>query len=106
MSLERSLRLNVALRLENSYGVSGDGFGVTAYIIDTGIRHSHNEFGGRASFGTNAVGDGNNEDCNGHGAHVAGTIGGTTYGVTKNVDLVTGAWLQWRWYTGWCDRRH
>merc|ERR1712232_737446 len=63
------------LPLSNSYGVSGNGSGVTAYVIDPGIRHSHDEFGGRASFGTNTVGDGDNEDCNGHGTHVAGTVG-------------------------------
>jgi len=76
------------LPLSNSYGVSGSGSGVTAYIIDTGIRHSHNEFGERATFGTNTI-DGDNEDCNGHGTHVAGTVGGSTYGVAKNVDLVS-----------------
>jgi len=77
------------LPLSNSYSVSGNGSGVTAYIIDTGIRHSHNEFGDRARFGTNTVGDGNDNDCNGHGTHVAGTVGGSTYGVAKNVDLVS-----------------
>lgn len=77
------------LPLSNSYSVSGDGSGVTAYIIDTGIHHSHNEFGGRASFGINTIGDGNDEDCNGHGTHVAGTVGGSTYGVAKNVNLVS-----------------
>ncbi|HEX6260068.1 MAG TPA: S8 family serine peptidase [Woeseiaceae bacterium] len=60
---------------------------VRAYIIDTGIRLSHNEFGGRASFGANFAG-GSNDDCNGHGTHVAGTVGGSTYGVAKQVRLV------------------
>lgn len=62
---------------------------VHAYVIDTGIRTDHAEFGGRASIGTDLVNDGNNgQDCNGHGTHVAGTIGGSTYGVAKNVKLV------------------
>ena len=60
---------------------------VTAYIIDTGIRYTHNQFGGRATAGYDAVGSGA-VDCNGHGTHVAGTVGGTTYGVAKAVRLV------------------
>jgi len=65
-----------------------DGSGVHAYIIDTGIRTSHDQFkGGRARWGTNTI-DGRNEDCDGHGTHVAGTVGGRTYGVATNVNLV------------------
>nr|WP_221376082.1 S8 family peptidase [Actinoplanes polyasparticus] len=60
---------------------------VTAYIIDTGIRYTHNQFGGRATAGYDAVGTGA-VDCNGHGTHVAGTVGGATYGVAKAVRLV------------------
>ena len=60
---------------------------VRAYIIDTGIRTTHNDFGGRATWGTNTV-DSNNTDCNGHGTHVAGTVGGATYGVAKAVRLI------------------
>jgi subtilisin family serine protease len=60
---------------------------VTAYIIDTGIKYSHSDFGGRATFGYDAVGSGG-VDCNGHGTHVAGTVGGTAYGVAKAVKLV------------------
>ncbi len=59
-----------------------------AYIIDTGIRFSHNEFGGRATSGFDAVDGGSADDCNGHGTHVAGTVGGATYGVAKSVRLV------------------
>jgi subtilisin family serine protease len=61
---------------------------VSAYIIDTGIRTSHSDFGGRARVGTDTIGDGRNgQDCHGHGTHVAGTVGGTRWGVAKSVDL-------------------
>jgi hypothetical protein len=61
---------------------------VNAYIIDTGIRTTHTEFGGRASGAFTAVNDGNGtNDCNGHGTHVSGTVGGRTFGVAKNVRL-------------------
>jgi aqualysin 1 len=77
------------LPLSNSYTYNSTGAGVTAYIIDTGIRTSHNEFGGRATSGYDFVdGDPNADDCNGHGTHVAGTVGGNTYGVAKGVSLV------------------
>ncbi|GAA4593711.1 subtilisin family serine protease [Actinoplanes octamycinicus] len=62
---------------------------VTAYVIDTGVRVSHKDFGGRASNGWDFVdGDKTANDCNGHGTHVAGTIGGSTYGVAKDVKIV------------------
>ncbi|MRR07193.1 MAG: S8 family peptidase [Deltaproteobacteria bacterium] len=77
------------LPLDGFFGYSNAGTGVTAYIIDTGIRTSHSEFTGRASIGYDAVGDGKNgQDCNGHGTHVSGTVGGFNYGVAKNVSLV------------------
>jgi subtilisin family serine protease len=75
--------------LDGTYSYDADGTGVTVYIIDTGIRTAHNEFGGRASGGFTAINDGNgSNDCNGHGTHVAGTVGGSTYGVAQNVSLV------------------
>ncbi len=76
--------------LDGSYSYDNDGTGVTAYIIDTGIRPDHNEFGGRVSAsGFTAISDKYGmEDCNGHGTHVAGTVGGSSYGVAKNVALV------------------
>ena len=78
-----------ALPLNNTYNYNFTGAGVTAYIIDTGIRLSHNEFGGRASSGYDFVdNDSNADDCNGHGTHVSGTVGGSTYGVAKGVSLV------------------
>jgi PKD repeat protein len=75
------------LPLSGTYTYNQAGTGVTAYVIDTGIRFTHQQFGGRASFGFDAFG-GNGDDCNGHGTHVAGTIGGSTYGVAKAVTLV------------------
>ena len=76
------------LPLSNSYTYNATGSGVTAYVIDTGIRAGHSEFGGRVGGGFTAVSDGNGTgDCNGHGTHVAGTVGGTTYGVAKAVSL-------------------
>jgi subtilisin family serine protease len=78
-----------ALPLDGAFSWGEDGTGVTAYIIDTGIRIQHADFGGRASHGYDAVdNDLDATDCNGHGTHVAGTVGGTTYGVAKNVQLV------------------
>jgi aqualysin 1 len=77
-----------ALPLSTTYSYNSTGSGVRAYIIDTGIRLNHTQFGGRASSGYDAVDGGSADDCNGHGTHVAGTVGGSTYGVAKNVSLV------------------
>jgi subtilisin family serine protease len=75
-----------ALPLSRTYTYNRSGAGVRAYVIDTGIRTSHADFGGRAQNVYDAFG-GNGQDCNGHGTHVAGTVGGATYGVAKTVSL-------------------
>ena len=72
--------------LSSTYTYMRAGAGVTAYIIDTGLTAGHPDFGGRARNVYDALG-GSGADCNGHGTHVAGTIGGTTYGVAKSVQL-------------------
>jgi len=77
-----------AIQLDGDYEYEYDGAKTDSYIIDTGILLTHNEFGGRAVHGATFTGDGRNEDCNGHGTHVAGTVGGTVYGVAKKVSLV------------------
>jgi len=76
------------LPLSGTYTSTNTGKGVTAYIIDTGIRFDHQEFGGRATSGYDAVDGATADDCNGHGTHVSGTVGGATYGVAKGVSLV------------------
>ncbi|GGM01719.1 S8 family peptidase [Micromonospora yangpuensis] len=76
------------LPLDSSYTYPNTASNVHAYIIDTGIRFSHSDFGGRAVTGFDAVDGGPADDCNGHGTHVAGTVGGGAYGVAKGVTLV------------------
>jgi hypothetical protein len=79
---QRDLPLNAA------YNYATAGAGANAYVIDSGIRMTHQEFGGRALLAYDNVGDGRNGvDCHGHGTHVAGIIGGHTYGVAKGVKL-------------------
>jgi subtilisin family serine protease len=83
-------RIDARSGLDGSYTYNKTGAGVTAYVIDTGIRRDHVEFKGRMNDSWfDAFSDGQNgNDCNGHGTHVAGTMGGTTYGVAKGVSLV------------------
>ncbi|GAB2760693.1 hypothetical protein GCM10027174_41470 [Salinifilum aidingensis] len=75
------------LPLDGTYAPNGDGQGVTSYIIDTGIDPEHPDFGGRAQIGYDATG-GDGVDRQGHGTHVAGTIGSGTYGVAQGTELV------------------
>ena len=77
-----------ALPLSSSYSYAATGAGVTAYVIDTGIRLDHTDLAGRAVSGYDAVDGGSADDCNGHGTHVAGTVGGNLHGVAKGVRLV------------------
>lgn len=82
---------NSAAASDGAYLYDSTGQGVTAYVVDTGVQSTHPDFGGRvdAAAGHDEVGDGKGtEDCNGHGTHVAGTIGSTTYGVAKDVRIV------------------
>jgi subtilisin family serine protease len=76
------------LPLNAQYNYTPTGAGVHVYVIDTGIRTTHTQFGGRANKVFDSIGDGQNgNDCAGHGTHVSGTIGGSTYGVAKGVSL-------------------
>jgi subtilisin family serine protease len=77
-----------ALPLNNSYTYPTVASTVRAYIIDTGIRFTHTDFGGRAVSGFDAIDGGTADDCHGHGSHVSGTTGGTSFGVAKGVALV------------------
>lgn len=68
---------------------SGSAANVTVYVLDTGVRTTHSEFGGRARSGYDFIGnDADAADCQGHGTHVAGTVAGATYGVAKNAKIV------------------
>jgi len=84
--LDRIDQQNLPLSTTYTYGPTGAG--VTAYIVDTGIRTTHQDFGGRAASGYDAIDGGTADDCNGHGTHVASTVGGSAYGVAKGVRLV------------------
>jgi subtilisin family serine protease len=74
------------LPMDTNYTYTGTGAGAHVYIVDTGVRVTHQDFGGRANVVFDAINDGQ-LDCNGHGTHVAGTVGGATYGVAKGVSI-------------------
>ncbi len=87
--LDRIDQRNLPLDGNYTYRPIGSGLGVTAYIIDSGIRSTHTDFSGRVVAGFTAINDGQGtNDCLGHGTHVAGTVGSDTYGVAKGVTLV------------------
>lgn len=81
-------RLDQRVGLDGRYRYPSVNNRVTVYIVDSGIRTTHREFRGRATWGGNFAGDGRNNDCTGHGTHVAGTVAGATTGVARSAHLV------------------
>lgn len=85
--LDRVDQRNLTLNLTYSYTSLGNG--IKVYVVDTGIRKTHQDFGGRVLSGYSAIkGSSSTDDCNGHGTHVSGTIAGKTFGIAKNANLV------------------
>ncbi|MEU4640937.1 S8 family peptidase [Micromonospora sp. NPDC023814] len=76
-----------SLPLDGRYAYPNTAHNVHAYVIDTGLRRTHTDFGGRAGVGVDLVDGGPADDCNGHGTHLAGTVGGTRHGVAKEIQL-------------------
>jgi subtilisin family serine protease len=76
------------LPLDRRFTYAAAGKGVRAYILDTGVRSTHREFGGRVVAGFDGYGGGTTEDCHGHGTHVAGTVAGANYGIAKEATIV------------------
>jgi len=94
-----------ALQLDGKYSYySSSGYGIDAYVIDTGIYLNHSEFEGRAMLGKNFINEEAANDLNGHGTHVSGTIGGKTYGVAKKSYSYCRESTQWSWFwfLDWC----
>lgn len=105
-----------SLPLNRTYTYGATGAGVTAYVVDTGVRADHADFGGRVVGGATAINDGRGSgDCNGHGTHVAGTVAGSSYGVAKQATIVpvrvldcqgNGSWSQVIAGLDWVVRHH
>ncbi|HUQ83585.1 MAG TPA: S8 family peptidase, partial [Gemmatimonadaceae bacterium] len=81
-------RIDAVSGTDNNYTYPNTASNVTAYIIDTGINPTHTDFGGRVLPGVDYIDGGEPTDCNGHGTHVAGTVGGSSYGVAKAVTII------------------